>query len=327
MSSSTPAPNDAERRVLARHASQRNQETAGTLAAAPAPAKEKKPALAFWKHSVAGAVAGVCEVLGTMPLDVAKTNMQMHPGKYSGPIDCLMKISKQHGPAAMYNGTTPFMLQTAGKAAIRFTAFAQIKLVLEFLQVPTPMVNLWSGLLAGAVEAAVWTTPTERIKVLRQTEVVPAGQASKYANIVSASRHIVQTQGVGGMFVGLVPTSIRQASSVGVRMALYPSVKALFPENGGVAANMASGGIVGGLSVILNNPVDVIKSISQSGQRINPETNKPYKGLVECSKLIYSESGVQGFGRGLTARVPRVFCGQAITFAMYEQVADLLSRI
>jgi hypothetical protein len=73
------ASQDAERRVLVRHFSQHNQQSAGTLAVK----KEdtKKPALAFWKHSVAGATAGIFEVLGTMPLDVAKTNMQMNPGK------------------------------------------------------------------------------------------------------------------------------------------------------------------------------------------------------------------------------------------------------
>lgn len=86
---------------------------------------------------------------------------------------------------------------------------------------------------AGFVEAAVWTTPTERIKVLRQTEV---GGGDKYGNLFVAARTIVRTQGISGLFVGLVPTSIRQASSVGVRFALYPFVKAAFPENGGTCA-------------------------------------------------------------------------------------------
>ena len=83
------------------------------------------------------------------------------------------------------------------------------------------------------------------------------------------------------------------------------------------------GGLVGGLSVILNNPVDVIKSVQQSG-KLNAN-GKPM-GMLECGALIYRESGITGFGRGLTARVPRVFCGQAITFAVYEQMAAILSQ-
>jgi solute carrier family 25 citrate transporter 1 len=182
-------------------------------------------------------------------------------------------------------------------------------------------INLWSGLLAGAVEAAIWTQPTERIKILRQTEI---GGGNRYGNIFSATKYIVQTQGIQGMFVGLVPTSLRQASSVGIRMALYPFVKELFPSDGGTLTHMLSGGIVGGLSVIINNPIDVIKSIQQAG-KLNAQGKK--MGTIECGQHVYKESGITGFGRGLTARVPRVFCGQAITFAVYEQMADLLSRI
>jgi len=192
-SNPTRSVEDAEKRILARKASQRNQQTAGTLAdvgGGDKKAVEKK--LAGWKHALAGAVAGVCEVLGTMPLDVAKTNMQMHPGKFQGPIDALVQISKKGGPKALYFGTTPFLLQTSGKAAIRFTAFAKIKDFLETVLGPghKAQINLWSGLLAGAVEAAVWTTPTERIKVLRQAEI---GSGNRYGNMFSATRYIVQT--------------------------------------------------------------------------------------------------------------------------------------
>lgn len=187
----------------------------------------------------------------------------------------------------------------------------------------------------------IWTTPTERIKVLKQV----SGNRPEYGNIFSATKYIVQTQGVTGMFVGLIPTSIRQASSVGVRFALYPTVKQIFPENGGTLTHMAAGGTVGGmgvvclfvclfkincarknkgLSVILNNPVDVIKSIQQSG-KLN-DAGKPM-GMIECGKLVVKESGWSGFGRGLTARVPRVFCGQAITFAVYEQISFMLADV
>jgi len=42
---------------------------------------------------------------------------------------------------------------------------------------------------------------------------------------------------------------------------------------------------------------------------------------------IMAKDGIMGFSRGLTARVPRVFAGQAITFAVYEQAAKFLVSI
>lgn len=54
---------DSERRALARRASQRNHETAGTFAETD---KKKKPVvIKAWVHGLSGAVAGCCEVLGT----------------------------------------------------------------------------------------------------------------------------------------------------------------------------------------------------------------------------------------------------------------------
>ena len=257
-----------------------------------------------------------------MPLDVAKTRMQNFPGKYKNPIHCMKAMAAENGLKGLYFGFTPFALQTAGKASIRFTAFAQIKVALELVMGTENQktVSMIAGLASGMVEAMIWTTPTERIKVLKQV----SGNRPEYGNIFSATKYIVQTQGITGMFVGLIPTSIRQASSVGVRFALYPTVKQIFPENGGTLTHMAAGGTVGGLSVILNNPVDVIKSIQQSG-KLN-EAGKPM-GMIECGKLVVKESGWSGFGRGLTARVPRVFCGQAITFAVYEQISFMLADV
>jgi hypothetical protein len=62
MSSSSPSDklDDAAKKQLARHASQRNLETKGTMAdlKPSSTTEKKKPALAAWKHSLAGAVAG-----------------------------------------------------------------------------------------------------------------------------------------------------------------------------------------------------------------------------------------------------------------------------
>lgn len=97
-----------------------------------------------------------------------------------------------------------------------------------------------------------------------------------------------------------------------------------FDSFAGTLTNMAAGGTVGGLSVVLNNPVDVIKSLQQSN-KLNAQ-GKPM-GMIECGKFVLQESGPMGFARGLTARVPRVFCGQAITFATYEKMSELLADL
>eukprot|EP00362_Geleiidae_sp_MMETSP1317_P002116 CAMPEP_0201281708 /NCGR_PEP_ID=MMETSP1317-20130820/3852_1 /ASSEMBLY_ACC=CAM_ASM_000770 /TAXON_ID=187299 /ORGANISM="Undescribed Undescribed, Strain Undescribed" /LENGTH=105 /DNA_ID=CAMNT_0047592367 /DNA_START=44 /DNA_END=361 /DNA_ORIENTATION=+ len=105
-----------------------------------------------------------------MPLDVIKTNMQARYDLYKNPVHCAVSIFKDSGVKGLYRGTMPFLIQTAGKASIRFTAFGFIKRAL--LTIPGTencpiMTNMACGLLAGVAEASIWTTPAERIKVLQ----------------------------------------------------------------------------------------------------------------------------------------------------------------
>eukprot|EP00924_Labyrinthula_sp_SR-Ha-C_P014663 maker-scaffold_74-snap-gene-0.18-mRNA-1 protein AED:0.00 eAED:0.00 QI:52/1/1/1/1/1/3/234/344 len=288
--------------------------------------KGGKTQLAGWKHFTAGACAGACEVLCTMPLDVVKTQMQINPGKYRNPIHAMKTIKQTDGIRALYFGMPAFLLQTSGKAAIRFTAFAKTKQTVEkLLNIEGKGgagVNLFCGLMAGAVEAAVWTTPTERLKVLKQSQI---GGSGAKQGLFGSAVNVVKTGGVGSLFKGLVPTVLRQSSSVGIRFMLYDTVKSGInyfsgDEDGGVITYMAAGGTVGALSVTLNNPIDVVKNIAQSGKGDG-------LGTIGIMRQVYAANGFGGFFRGLSARVPRVFCGQAITFAAYEKIASILIKL
>ncbi len=79
-----------------------------------------------------------------------------------------------------------------------------------------------------------------------------------------------------------------------------------------------AGGLGGAVSVVINNPIDVIKSCVQSAP-----SNKPI-GSLEAAKHILATKGPKGFLSGLTARVPRLFLSQAIQFMIYDQIMALL---
>jgi len=289
--------------------------------------KSTKGSKKGWRSFVAGSCAGACEIVATMPLDVVKTRMQIYGPIYSNPISGMATIYRDSGFKALYYGMPAFLMQTSMKAAIRFTAFEYLKEGMaatfgeEAVARNQNLTNLTAGVIAGTVEATAWTTPTERLKVLRQNEV--GAKNPKYTSIVQTVQVITKEQGVRGIWTGGVPTAIRQGSSVGVRFMLYGQVKGLLckplgqdPNNASDIVNLLSGGTVGALSVIINNPVDVIKSSVQSSDT--------KAGIVETGKKIFQTSGVSGFTRGLSARVPRVFMGQAITFSVYERILGLL---
>ena len=120
------------------------------------------------------------------------------------------------------------------------------------------MSSLICGTGAGIAEALFWTTPSERLKVLQQNA---AGGGAKAMGL----RQILATHGVAGLYVGAIPTALRQGSSVATRFTVVAPITAAFSGVGSDDANrpfvvFMAGGIGGALSVVLNNPIDVLKS-------------------------------------------------------------------
>ena len=231
----------------------------------------------------------------------------------------------------------------------------------------------WSmicGMGAGLGEALLWTAPTERLKVLRQST---AGTGTGGAS--SSVRSILAEQGIGGLYVGAVPTAMRQASSTAVRFAVLDYLRTLIcgacdydkarpPSwvtfiSGGLGAcpttlaqdstharlcgscmHAHSGSCTGcslallscylayrdphfpctphatlaggAASVVLNNPIDVVKSRIQSGAHRG--------GIISCLQELYAERGLAAFTAGLQVRCIRLFASQAIQFTIVDRI-------
>src|SRR3546814_17288176 len=72
-------------------------------------------------------------------------------------------------------GMPAFLVQTAGKGTVRFTAFEQYKLFAPGVLAVDGVKYAFAldgvaGFFAGMTEATIWTTPAVRLKILRQVK-------------------------------------------------------------------------------------------------------------------------------------------------------------
>jgi solute carrier family 25 citrate transporter 1 len=232
-------------------------------------------------------------------------------------------IFANKGIGGFYFGLPALMAQVSLKAGIRFFAFENIKFVMQQQEgMNSTMINLGAGLGAGMVEAMVWTAPTERLKVLRQNDINSA--TPKYRGLIGGMTTVVKEQGVGGLYAGVVPTAIRQASSVAVRFMLYAEFKKMLTEKDGTIQNwkqLIAGGATGIASTLLNNPIDVVKSRLQAQDK---GATKLYSGTVDCLMKTAKQDGLTALYRGTVPRMLKVSAGQAITFFTYDKISELL---
>ena len=259
---------------------------------------------------VAGAIAGSAEVITTYPLDTIKTHMQIH--KNGNSFRTGMNIIKKSGIQGLYYGVIPSLAQVAGKASLRFTLYEKIKNSLKNKNGKiSNSKNLIAGLSSGAIEAMVWTSPTERVKIIQQN-------SPKYISTATVIRNILRNNGIQGLYIGTVPTIYKQSLSVGSRFWMYNIIKEFFEKNGNQINSyqtVFTGALAGGLSTTFNHPFDVVKS------RIQSNTNKG--NTFQIMKKIHEKEGFEGLFSGLSPRFYRVAIAQGVTFYIYENIINL----
>jgi len=182
--------------------------------------------------------------------------------------------------------------------------------------------------MAGATEAAIWITPSERLKILRQSMVNESKPI--HTGLVSSVQIILKDQGIAGVYRGLWPTVFRNSLSIGLRFAMYGQINRMIcawrgSKIKGFWDPLFSGAFVGGITTILNNPIDVVKSRMQADSA-GTGSGRMYKSTSHCIKAVFVEFGVLGFMSGLRARILKVSIGQAVIFFTYEHARTLVTR-
>jgi len=299
------------------------------------PTKPPPPTSRPLRSFVAGAAGGVVKTLFTLPLDVVKTTQQLdyqsQPRTVAGQANF---IYSTRGIRGFFTGYDVALTQQIGKVGIQFASF-------EFWNGIVHQTFI-AGCLAGITSACVWTTPTDRIKIVQQAELVEKSGKRRFHNSLQAIHVIAREQGPFGFFKGVLPTAIRDASSLGVRFFTYTKVKHLLSEQDSMQQSRVwhapvAGGVCGVAGVLLNQPVDVAKtqmmSIDGGKKRVGGGGGGGGGGgrgsastttMIEILTFIIKNEGVSGLWRGLPARSLKIGVGQAVVFGVYGNIAALL---
>ena len=132
------------------------------------------------------------------------------------------------------------------------------------------------------------------------------------------------------LFVGFVPTAIRNGLAVGGRFLLYDEFKRFLstthqPKHEPVERwwhSVVCGFSVGVVTTVLSQPADVVKSRMQGTvQRKRGVT----PSVLQSAREIWNVEGGAGMKRGLTARIWKIGTGQAVIFSVYEHIVKLIA--
>jgi solute carrier family 25 (mitochondrial carnitine/acylcarnitine transporter), member 20/29 len=174
------------------------------------------PGLSYTQYYLAGAFAGVTNSVLSGPIEHVRIRLQTQPHGaqrlYSGPIDCIRKLSAQGGVLrGLYRGEVVTVYREAQAYGVWFLTFEYLmnqdarRNRIKREDIPSWKIAGYGGLAGEALWLASY--PFDVIKSKMQTDGFGAQQ--KYSGTVDCFRKTWRLEGFGGFWRGLGPTLLR----------------------------------------------------------------------------------------------------------------------
>ncbi|XP_008442392.2 mitochondrial succinate-fumarate transporter 1 [Cucumis melo] len=293
-----------------------------------------KKSIPPYMKALSGSLGGVMEACCLQPIDVIKTRLQLdRSGAYKGIIHCGTTVTRTEGVRALWKGLTPFATHLTLKYALRMGSNAVLQTAFKDSETGklSNHARLISGFGAGVLEALVIVTPFEVVKIRLQQQKGLSPELLKYKGPVHCARMIIREEGLLGLWAGAAPTVMRNGTN---QAAMFTAKNAfdivLWNRHEGDGKvlqpwqSMVSGFLAGTAGPLCTGPFDVVKTRLMAQSRGTGELK--YKGMFHAIRTIYAEEGLFALWKGLLPRLMRIPPGQAIVWAVADQIIGLYEK-
>ena len=275
-----------------------------------------------------GGLAGMGATCFVQPLDLVKNRMQLigaDGGKRVTSAQVIGQVIKTEGLAALYTGLSAGLLRQASYTTVRMGVYNSLVDHLSVNGKTTFLVQLGSGLAAGATGAFIGT-PAE-VSLIRMTADgrLPLEQRRNYKNVFNALARIVREEGVRALWTGCTPTIGRAMLVNMCQLASYSQAKqrlvATSYFNEGVSLHFCASMISGLITTAASMPVDIAKTRLQNMKVVD---GKPqYGGTIDVLVKVVKQEGFFSLWRGFTPYYARLGPHTVLTFIILEQLNSL----
>ncbi|QCE01268.1 mitochondrial substrate carrier family protein B-like isoform X1 [Vigna unguiculata] len=184
-------------------------------------------------HFVGGGMAGITAATSTYPLDLVRTRLaaQTNFTYYRGIWHALHTISKEEGILGLYKGLGTTLLTVGPSIAISFSVYESLRSYWQSNRSnDSPVaVSLACGSLSG-IASSTATFPLDLVRRRKQLEGA-GGRARVYTTgLYGVFRHIIQTEGVRGLYRGILPEYYKVVPGVGICFMTYETLKMLLSD-------------------------------------------------------------------------------------------------
>ncbi|KAI9794694.1 MAG: hypothetical protein M1833_007410 [Piccolia ochrophora] len=178
-----------------------------------------------------GASAGATEAFVVVPFELIKIRLQdrASAGKYNGMTDAFVKIVKNEGLLAMYNGLESTLWRHILWNAGYFGSIFQVRALMP--KAESKGQQMRNDLLSGSVGGTVGTilnTPMDVVKSRIQNSPKVPGLAPKYNWAWPATGTVMKEEGFAALYKGFLPKVLRLGPGGGILLVVFTGVMDFF---------------------------------------------------------------------------------------------------
>jgi Mitochondrial carrier protein len=232
------------------------------------------------------------DLSGGTPLESIKCRVTT---TMDGPIAATRNIIKEGGFWALWAGTPSRTVEGALLGAVFIFGSTLTKTRLRGLGAG-PLVCSLAGGLVGGVAQSVVMTPAGMIFTSLNVNAGRKGYENDTA--ITVTKRILKEKGIVGMYYGVTPMMIRQATNWASRAGFTEVCRTTLKMGQyGVLGELASGAI-GGIGSCWNTPVETVRVLMAK----DVSMGKKGKTFGEYWDAMVEEQGYPGLFRGVTPR-------------------------
>jgi solute carrier family 25 (adenine nucleotide translocator) protein 4/5/6/31 len=187
-----------------------------------------------------------------------------------------------------------------------------------------------SGIAAGVSKTAA--APIERVKLLvqNQDEMIKQGRLDRpYTGVVDCTKRTLSEEGIKPFWRGNLANVIRYFPTQALNFAFKGQIKSIFnvPKDASyatkMAANIASGGFAGSLSLTVVYSLDFARTRLANDSK-GKDGKRQFNGLIDVYKQTLASDGIGGLYRGFVISCVGIFIYRGLYFGIYDTVKPIM---
>ncbi|UYV66237.1 Slc25a54 [Cordylochernes scorpioides] len=284
----------------------------------------------WWRHLVAGGVAGAVSRTVTAPMDRLKVFLQVKGFEAGSLVNCLRNMLREGGLPSLWRGNGINVIKIAPESALKFTFYEQVKQLIHAGHVEHGVrkeLSIGERFVAGSMAGVLAQTAIYPMEVLKTRMALR--RTGQYTSTLDAFVKIYRSEGLMAYTRGYIPNSLGIIPYAGIDLAIYETLKNLYlsrndrNENPGVLVLLACGSISSSCGQLASYPLALIKTRLQA-QTAKGKEETSMRILVR--KILHKE-GIAGLYRGICPNFLKVIPAVSISYVVYEHVRKALGDI